>query len=116
MRNGVRHLPHAVHQPADAVQHVVDYLGELIELVAAAGNLDALREIARGNRGGRGGHVGDGTAEQAAHDDGARSGHCQHDRHRPDQRVGQQIAKLYPDLHVAAHEQMIAVRKFVTVY
>ena len=37
VRDGVGHLAHAVHQPGDAVQHVVDRLGQLVELVAAAG-------------------------------------------------------------------------------
>ena len=43
VRDGVGHLAHAVHQPADAVQHVVDGLGELVELVAAAGQPHPLR-------------------------------------------------------------------------
>ena len=45
--DGVGDLAHAVHQPADAVQHVVDGLGELVELVAAARQRHALRRSRR---------------------------------------------------------------------
>jgi len=91
-------------------------IGELIELVAAAGDLDALREVAGGDRGGGGGDIGDSAAKQAADDDRTGCGHRQHDRHGPDQRVGQQIAELHPDLNVASDQQVVTVRQFVAIH
>ena len=42
----VGHLAHAQHQPLDLVEHGVEVGGELVELVAAAGERHALRQIA----------------------------------------------------------------------
>ena len=91
VRDGVRHLAHAVHQPADAVEHVVDRLGKLVELVAAAGDAHAAAEIAGGDRGGGGRDIGQRAAEQAAHDEGAGQRHHRDHDQPPQQRVGQQL-------------------------
>ena len=72
-----------VHQPADAVQHVVDRLGELVELVAAAGQPHALGEVAGRDRRGGGRDVGQRAAEQAAHHQRADGRHRQHHRAAP---------------------------------
>ena len=103
-------------RPADAVEHVVDRLGELVELVAAAATAHPLREVAGGDGGGGGGDVGQGAAEQAAHQQRAGGGHAPTIDQRPQQRVGQQGAELGAHLHVAADQQVEAARQVVALH
>ena len=48
--DAVGHLAHPIHQPRDAVQHVVDRLGQPIELVAAAAQPHPAAQIALRDR------------------------------------------------------------------
>ena len=83
VRDGVGHLAHALHQAADAVQHVVDDLRQLVELVAAPGQADPLREVAAGDGRGGGRNVGQGAAEQSADHECPGGGHPTDDQQRP---------------------------------
>ena len=98
VRDGVGNLAHAVHQPADAVQHVVNDLGDLIEFIAAAGQLDPLSEVAACDGDGRRGDIGQRAAEQVADDQRADRRHQDHDDGGPQQRIGQHFAQLRPHL------------------
>lgn len=49
VRDGVGHFAHALHQLVDLVEHVIDDGGDVVEVVVAAGDLDALLEVAAGD-------------------------------------------------------------------
>ena len=110
MCDGIRYLAHSLHQPSDPIQHVVDRLGELVEFIAAAGQPDALGEIATRDRRGRRRHIRQRPAEQAPHHQRADGGHHHNHQQGPQQRIGQQMPQLRAHLGVASHQQAITVR------
>ena len=115
MRDGIGYLANPVHQPPDAVEHVVDDFGNLVKLVATAGQTHTFGEVAGSNRSGGCRDVGQGPAKQVADEKRPDARHQQHDNHGPQQRVGQQSTQLRPHLHVTTDQQVVAAGEVKSV-
>ncbi len=113
MRDGVGDFAHAVHQPRDAVQHVVDDAGEFVEFVAVAGFRHALCQIAAGDGARGGGDVADHAPEQRANDEGADDAQHRHDAHGPEQPGLQHAPQFGARPHVPADQQLVAVLQII---
>ena len=83
VRDCVGHLSYALHQSLHAVQHVVDRRGQLVELVATAGQTHTLGEVASRDRCRSGRDIRECATEHAAHNQRTDRCHRKHDQQRP---------------------------------
>lgn len=85
MRDAVSSMSKVSHQILDAVQHLVEVVGELVKLIACAARRDATREVAADNASGCLVDVLDALQYAPTHEDTSRHGECNCQSRTPDQ-------------------------------
>ncbi len=107
MRHVARDFLHARHQPLDAVEHLVERLGQAVELVARSRHRHAALHIAAHDGPARVGDGIDAAQEIAAHQQAATKAKHQGDADGADKSAADDAGKLAQRLDVAPDDQFI---------
>src|SRR5260370_18829708 len=103
-------LAHAGHQPLDLIEHAVEIVGELVELVTAAAARHPVRQIAGDDPFGGAVHLLDPPQHVAAHHRAAEKADGERAEPRPEQRRLDPVAESRRVADVATDQEAIAVR------